>query len=203
MKILEKELEDAIYDATDKQLCQHGLSDIVEEGILRRFRQTNLGEEAGRSDLIFVTRKHFSNNMRHDSLLRINIIELKREKFGCEALLQAIRYAYAIQSYMSHRKFKQYDIKVIVIGEAFEETNNFMFLPHVINRKPQYGFGEINEISVYSFGFAIGGFNFVKSGIGIEKTKTDLYMEEILCKKDKKKEMATQQNQNEQDGLPF
>lgn len=201
MKILEKELEDAIYDATDEQLKQHGLSGIVEEGVIRRFRQTNLGDEAGRSDLIFVTRKHFSG--MQGSLLRINIIELKRGKFGCEALLQAIRYAYAVQSYMVHRKFKQYDIKITVIGEAFEKFNNFMFIPHVINRKPQYGFGEINEISVYSFGFTIDGFNFVNSEIGVKETETDLYMEEVLCKKDKKQETGIRQNQSEQDGLPF
>lgn len=146
MKILEKELEDAIYDATDEQLQQHGLSDVVGTGIIRRFRQTNLGSEAGRSDLIFVTRQHFSHKC--GSVMRINIIELKREKFGIEALLQAIRYAYAVQSYMLYRKFKQYDIRITVIGEAFEENNNFMFIPHIINRKPSCGFGEINDISV-------------------------------------------------------
>ena len=133
MKILEKELEDAIYDATDEQLRQHGLSDIVEDGIVRRFRQTNLGDGVGRSDLIFVTRAH-PKSIGY-SILRINIIELKRGKFGCEALLQAIRYAYAVQSYMIFRKFRNFDIRITVIGEAFEETNQFMFLPHLINRK--------------------------------------------------------------------
>lgn len=202
MKILEKELEDAIFDATDEQLKLHGLSGLVDEGIIRRFRQTHLGDDVGRSDLIFVTRKHLPG--RFGSVLRINIIELKRGKFGCEALLQAIRYAFAVQSYMLNRNFKPFDIKITIIGEVFEATNNFMHIPHLINRKQNYGYGEVNDISVYAFDFTIDGFQFINSNIGFNKTQTDIYMEELICKKNKKNQVVnTRQNQSEQGGLPF
>ncbi len=43
MNLLEKELEDAIYEATDEQLKERGLADVVEDGTIMRLRQTFFG----------------------------------------------------------------------------------------------------------------------------------------------------------------
>lgn len=193
MNLLEKELEDAIYEATDEQLKERGLVDVVEDGIILRLRQTFLGDEAGRSDLIFVTRKHFGDSF--DSVLRINIIELKRDKVGSDALLQAVRYANAVKTYMDLRKFDYYDIKITLIGQEIKSDNSFMFLPNLVNRRSNY-LHALNEINAYSFRYMIDGIQFCDEHIGYSETKTDKFMKGICLK-------SNQQNPSEQDGLPF
>ena len=193
MNLLEKELEDAIYEATDEQLKERGLVDVVEDGIILRLRQTFLGDEAGRSDLIFVTRKHFGDAF--DSVLRINIIELKRDKVGSDALLQAVRYANAVKTYMDLRKFDYYDIRITLIGQEIKSDNSFMFLPNLVNRRSNY-LHALNEINAYSFRYMIDGIQFCDKHIGYSETKTDKFMKGICLK-------SNQQNPSEQDGLPF
>lgn len=193
MNLLEKELEDAIYEATDEQLKERGLADVVEDGTIMRLRQTFLGDEAGRSDLIFVTRKHFCDAF--DSILRINIIELKRDKVGSDALLQAIRYANAVKTYMDLRKFDYYDLKITLIGQEIKSDNSFMFLPYLTNRRANY-LHAVNEINAYSFRYMIDGIQFSDEYIGYSETETDKFMKGICLKNN-------QQNQSEQDGLPF
>lgn len=184
MQLLEKEIEDAIYKASDKQLREHGLKGVVGDGVMRRFRQLDLGT-MGRADLVFVNRQHHP----YTPALIINIIELKRDDVGTSALGQALRYAYAIQSFLKGRGVTAFGFRITLIGRT--SSDNFMYLPHLVYGANNSTFGRINSIDVYKIHYDINGLYFDNTNIGREQMK----FEGGLC---------TTKSEIENDGaLPF
>ena len=86
MKFLEKELEQIIWESDKAQLENRGLSLY---GTL--YRQKPIGNY-GIADIIQVE-KAYSKNKPY---LIIDVLELKQEKIGISAFLQAVRYAKGI-----------------------------------------------------------------------------------------------------------
>ena len=185
MQLLEKEIEDAIYNATDDELRAHGLGGVVGEGIIKRFRQLDL-DEFGRADLVFIGRQHYP----YRPVLKINVIELKKDKVGLEALGQALRYTYAIQSKLKERGFKDFGFRITLIGMC--SSCNFMYLPHLLYEANSPCVGRINSINVYGMEYDINGLYFVNQSIGQRHTKTK---EDCLCTKGMKT--------GKEDALPF
>ena len=151
MEFLEKDLEQVIYEADRDLLFEKGL------GISGKlYRQKNLGGY-GIADLISVKRCAHP----YGSYLRVTIYELKQQKIGIAAFLQAIGYAKAIQHYFNKRGFLQYSLNIALIGKELDMTGTFCFLPDVLCNVSDYErFGTIDSVSFYTYKYELNGISF-------------------------------------------
>lgn len=130
MDFLEKDLEEIICNADYAQLYERGL-DI--NGKL--FRQLKI-VTYGIADLVTAERIdiHYDNQYElfteNKSLLRITVYELKKDKIGISAFLQAIGYCKGIKRYLENkRNFTDFIIEIKLIGRLLDSSGEFCFLP--------------------------------------------------------------------------
>lgn len=151
MKFLEKELEQIIWESDKTQLENRGLSLY---GTL--YRQKPIGNY-GIADIIQVE-KAYSKKRPY---LIIDVLELKQEKIGISAFLQAVRYAKGIQSYLEGRNVKNYILNIKLIGKELDMSGSICFLPDLIDvNKKILNFGKLNSVKFITYEYSLNGLMF-------------------------------------------
>jgi hypothetical protein len=147
MKFLEKDLEDIIWESDNDKLFERGLPIRG-----KCFRQLNLGGY-GIADLVCVQRDGPFG-------LRITIYELKKDKIGISAFLQAIGYARGIQRYLNLRRVSfSFVIDVILVGSELDTSGNFCYLTDLLC--DEYGsYNGLGNVNFYTYKYEIDGLNF-------------------------------------------
>lgn len=169
MEFLEKDLETIIWEASDNDLEDAGLDFYG-----KRFRQLRIGNY-GIADLVTVKREsiysesEYIKNGKHkiiDSYLVITVYELKKDKIGVGAFLQAIGYVKGIQSYLNKRNFENFILRIKLVGSDIDNSGNFCFLTDLINNtskpcdEPMYSNGYIEDVSFYTYHITLKGLKF-------------------------------------------
>lgn len=147
MDFLEKDLEEIIFNATDKELWSRNLFVYG-----KKYRQLSIGTY-GVADLVFVSRTPYE--------LIINIVELKKDKIGISAFLQALGYAKGIKRYLDFRNFSfDYIIKITLIGRSLDKNSTFSFLPDMLNHFNN----DVDEqfLENYTYEYGLSGIMFYK-----------------------------------------
>lgn len=153
-KFYEKDLEEIIFNASYKQLEERGLNI---EGTM--FRQIQIGKY-GRLDLMTVKREFYEGQLQ-DKYLDITIYELKEDKIGIGAFLQAIGYAKGIKEFMNLRGYDNYTLNIVLIGGDIDLSGNFCFLADLFNNTPiSYLDPSITSINFYTYKYDINGISF-------------------------------------------
>lgn len=177
MEFLEKDLENIIWEANDEQLENAGL-----EFNGKRFRQLRIGNY-GVADLVTVRKENIYSEYEYikngntkiiDSYLVITVYELKKDKIGIGAFLQAIGYIRGIQSYLQKRNFEKFVFRLNLIGSEVDDSGNFCYLSDLIHisqpcDEPMWSNGYIEDVSFYTYHITLNGLKF-KSHIGYKLT---------------------------------
>lgn len=120
MDFLEKDLEEIIFNSSKKSLSDRGL--FITGG--KFYRQLSIGNY-GRADLV--------SFYRDESMVYITVTEIKKDKIGISAFLQAIGYARGIQRYINKRKpHMNISINIVLIGREIDKNSTFSYLPSVL-----------------------------------------------------------------------
>lgn len=154
MDFLEKDLEEIIYQTPSEILNQRGLEF---RGL--RLRQLRIGNY-GISDLITIERD-YQGCKTH--LVHITVYELKKDKIGISAFLQAIQYAIGIKSYLEKiNSSVSANINIVLIGKDIDSSGAFCYLPCLINNSYETIPYETSLFSIryYTYKYKIDGLHF-------------------------------------------
>jgi hypothetical protein len=157
MELIEKDLEDMIYDACKSK---EGMQFLNERGLPisgKVYRQVNIGNY-GIADLITVTYSHrYWNEVFLENTIRarhffIDIYELKRDKVGIAALLQVCRYRVGLE-YLFLRRFKNiqttFEVRLHLIGSGVETGTDFLYLTE-----------QVQALHLHTYRFQFDGLHF-------------------------------------------
>jgi hypothetical protein len=149
MTFLEKDLEQIIFESGRDLLEEKGLR--IEGKLYRQLRIGNYGI----ADLVSITKPFYIGRKIDNNLTliqgEITIYELKKDKIGISALLQALSYARGIQRYLEKRnKTKLFEIKIDLIGKELDTTGSFCFISNLLRSK----------ISFFTYSYDINGIEF-------------------------------------------
>ena len=161
MKFLEKDLEDIIWEADNEKLVDRGL---LIGG--KKFRQLRIGNY-GVADLVTVEKcyEHFGNQ----PYLDITVFELKKEKAGISAFLQAIRYCKGISTYLDNRNNDLlYKLHIVLCAKEIDTDSDYIFITDLIQSED---YSYLNTVYNYSFTYSIDGIKF-KREINYNLTNT-------------------------------
>lgn len=155
MDFLEKDLEEILKTTPTEKLVDAGLGFLKFAD--KVFTQVRIGNY-GVADMI--TYKRCKN------CIFLNVVELKKDKIGISAFLQAVRYVRGIQRFLEKRGYeniaegmskdslKSYphiSIDIILIGRSIDNEGSFCYLPDVI-RYSQFYF--------YTYEYKLDGLKF-------------------------------------------
>lgn len=144
MDFLEKDLENIIWESNNDELLTRGLRMAG-----KRFRQVRIGNY-GVADLVTIERSQdidFINEIKVTKGKRIviTVYELKKDKIGISAFLQAVGYVRGIQRYLEKRDVfpdSLIEYNICLIGRSVDDSGNFAYLPDLF-------FNDIeNDVSV-------------------------------------------------------
>lgn len=153
MEFFEKDLEQIIYETSNELLNSKGLN--IKGKKLRQLRIGNFGI----SDLVTYHKTNF-NEWVNDNYYVINVYELKKDKVGISALLQAIRYCKGIKTYLEQYKPNiNFKLNITLISKEVDKTGDFIYITDLINNE---SYKSINSISFYSFKYNVNGIEFNK-----------------------------------------
>lgn len=160
MDFLEKNLEDIIFESDKESLQKRGL------WCYGKFkRQLRIGNY-GIADLVLFERT-FTESYHFDGILKpflnITIFELKKDKIGISAFLQAIGYAKGIQEYLDEYKPElEYTLNITLIGSSIDTSGTFCFIPSLFSHSRQYECNSsfISNINCYSYQYKLDGMYF-------------------------------------------
>lgn len=149
MSFLEKDLENIIWESDNEKLREKGLKIYG-----KKFRQIRIGNY-GVADLITVERKidcYFNN------FLDITVYELKKEKAGISAFLQAIRYCKGIQTYMLNKRSSTlFKLNIVLCAKNIDTESDYIFISDLISSDE---YEKICSVHNYSFNYGIDGIVF-------------------------------------------
>lgn len=122
MNILEKEIEDIVFETSNETLSSIGL-DLLPN----KMRQVNLGSY-GISDIIcwgIVWKKYPYNRDIH-----IQIVELKKDLVDVNTMMQSARYEKGIKLFINQFNLVDTEIHIehILIGKKVQTNGDFMYL---------------------------------------------------------------------------
>lgn len=153
MQFLEKDLENIIWESDNEKLKQKGF--LINGKKLRQLRIGNYGI----ADLITFEKRH-EFYTGSSSYLNITVYELKKEKAGISAFLQAIRYCKGISSYLDDKKPNLlYKLNIVICAKQIDILSDYIFLTDLINNED---FSVLNCVLNYSFTYDIDGIKFKK-----------------------------------------
>jgi hypothetical protein len=130
MDFLEKDLEEIIYTADREELKKRGL--YISGKMYRQLRIGNYGV----ADIVTVECKKHLFEKCLDEII-VNIYELKKDKIGISAFLQAVKYAKGIKQYIEHKKYDErigFNIYINLIGKKIDTTGEFCFINTVFRK---------------------------------------------------------------------
>lgn len=155
MDILEKEIEDVVYEAliSDREgLEERGLP--IQSGVV--LRQPNLGSY-GIADII-VMELHKSKSVNRQEgksigfatsrTIGCTIIELKKEVINVGTLIQAVRYCRGIERAFAVSQLQKdipFYFQIVLIGKKVDTSGDFVFMADAINNLSLYTY----EIDLY------------------------------------------------------
>jgi len=123
MKFLEKDLEQIIYDADKELLAEKGL--YINGKLKRQLRIGNYGI----ADLVEFRRPYYHpyfNNMIKGEII---VYELKQDKIGISAFLQALGYIKGIKTYLEEKGISdKYHYSIKLIGKEIDNNSTFVYL---------------------------------------------------------------------------
>lgn len=150
MKFLEKNLEDIIWQNVN---TEEGRMLLAERGLNIpgiTYRQVSFGSY-GTADLVNF---YITNSLQEKcAYYRVfTIYELKKEKVGIEAVMQAHRYKTALLQHLekvqSSRPFDDI-VRVVVIGSSIDSNSDFTFL-----------YNYLFDTEIYLYDYKIDGIHF-------------------------------------------
>lgn len=146
MKFLEKDLEEIIYNATPDELHKRGLFTLVNPTVKRQLKIGNYGV----ADLVYFKRRsHIEGFLAEPSPnLLVDVFELKKDKIGISAFLQAVGYARGIKSYLDHRGIDS-EVRITLIGREIDSSGCFVLIPSVFD-----------NVRFYTYDYGIDGIKF-------------------------------------------
>lgn len=129
MTFLEKDLEQIIYES--------GMDLLIDKGLFidgKRYRQVRIGNY-GIADLITITKPtYYGKNRKKIQKGIVTVFELKKEKIGLSAFLQAVNYARGIQLYLEKRnKLHLYDIHITLVGKEVDLSGSLIYLTDLLS----------------------------------------------------------------------
>lgn len=155
---LESDLEEIIYTADREELDRRGLHIPANAKLLRQARIGNYGV----ADLISAGKAY--TPIEKEPYLDISLFELKKDRVGISAFLQAVGYAKGIHSYLiDHRQFYNYKLNIILIGSNVDDNGSFCFLPDLIKGGDIFEpctNGEIENLTFMTYSYGIDGIHF-------------------------------------------
>jgi hypothetical protein len=161
MDVLEKDIEDMIFNAAKSEIGQRIL---VERGLIvtgKMYRQVNL-KGYGIADLVTVTPFHLKGGKvssgrekGQNTYVLISVYELKRGPVNYAALAQAARYKTAIEELITktHPNINA-AVNIMLIGSEVDDALDFKY---VLNLLP--------EVRVYTYRFGLTGLWFEAQGL--------------------------------------
>jgi hypothetical protein len=156
MDFLEKDLEEIIFNASSEQLLYKGL-DVVGH----RKRQLRIGNY-GIADMVTFDRQEIW--CEKDRIINITVYELKKDKVGISAFLQAIKYVRGIKTYIENHRRKNIRISfnIVLIGRTLDTEGSLCFLPDLIDWDTFTcgGLGKLDKVSYYTYSYGIDGITF-------------------------------------------
>jgi len=156
MEFLEKDLEKIIYDANrdnPESLIKSGLHTLAFDKLMKR--QLSIGAY-GVADLVTFQRRYDyiwdedSTSETRIPKLQVTVYELKKDKIGISAYLQALRYVRGLQRYFESRKFShKIEFRIVLIGRRIDNSGSFPFI------------ADFNEnITFFTYSYGIDGLKF-------------------------------------------
>lgn len=153
MDFLEKDLEEILKTTPTEDLWEAGLDFVYCNNIF--FTQVKIGNY-GIADMLAYSR------FRSDII--ITVVELKKDRIGISAFLQALRYVRGIQSFFEkrgykkdgqflHKSFYRVKINIALIGRKLDTEGAFCYLPDLIH---------FDEIQFYTYNYGFNGITFKK-----------------------------------------
>lgn len=161
MNILEKEIEDIIFEAENKKLRERGLFVYG-----KKKRQLKIGNY-GIADIVFYSinfdyetdvSPDLENNLIYTQIIQpyllVNIVELKQDKINASTFFQALRYVKGISSYLEKNKEELLvKYKITLIGKTCDTASDFIYIPDLLT-------GGNLEVSFYTYSFKFDGIYF-------------------------------------------
>lgn len=149
MKFLEKDLEEIIFTTQKEKLGDRGL--YIEGKLIRQLRIGNYGV----ADLVEVNRCVNPNwdGTKLIPELSITVYELKKDKIGISAFLQALGYLKGIKKYLECRGFNhKVSFSIVLIGKEIDTASTYCYLSEFI----------WSEFSLYNYVYTydVEGINF-------------------------------------------
>ena len=149
MSFLEKDLENIIWESDNEKLREKGL-----EIYGKKFRQIRIGNY-GIADLITVDRRL---DCYEEYFLDITIYELKKEKAGISAFLQAIKYCKGIQTYMLNKRSNTlFKLNIVLCAKNIDTESDYIYISDLISSDE---YENICSVYNYSFNYGIDGIIF-------------------------------------------
>lgn len=127
MNLLEKDLEEIIYGATDEELVRCGL--YRPNKLIRQLRIGNYGI----ADMVGFEKRYDGPDGFGGKMYKpvITIYELKKEKVSVSVFLQALNYAKGIAEYIRLKQYKNLrgcTIEICLIGKSIDTNSSFIYL---------------------------------------------------------------------------
>lgn len=95
--------------------------------------------------------------------LNITVFELKKEKAGISAFLQAVRYCKGIKTYLDEKKPNiQFKLDIVLSSKEIDIQSDFVFLLDLIKDDYESPSGMLSSLYAYSFKYDIDGIIFKK-----------------------------------------
>lgn len=149
MSFLEKDLENIIWESDNEKLREKGLLIYG-----KKFRQIRIGNY-GVADLITVER---ILDCYGEYFLDITVYELKKEKAGISAFLQAIRYCKGIQTYMLNKRSRTlFKLNIVLCAKNIDTESDYIYISDLISSDEDE---KICSVYNYSFNYGIDGIVF-------------------------------------------
>ncbi len=170
MKFLEKDLEQIIYDADKELLAKRGL--YIKGKLKRQLKIGNYGV----ADLVEFRRPFYNSEFKEMFKGEIIVYELKQDKIGISAFLQALGYIKGIQTYFADRGIEdKFHYSIKLIGKEIDINSTFVYLTDFLDYDTCYTNIELeSKFSLcnylYSYGFdgikfsRESGFNLTNKG---------------------------------------
>jgi len=151
MDFLEKDLEEIIFNADSEALEEKGLQ---VNG--KRFRQLRIGNY-GIADMVT-----FDKSMGNEDKIGyiITVYELKKDKIGISAFLQAVNYVRGIKSYLLSRNSKiPVSFAIVLVGRSLDKDGSLCFLTDLIYSGQNFR-KELSSLEFYTYSYCIDGIEF-------------------------------------------
>lgn len=156
MKFLEKDLEEIIFETH-----QSNSNLLLDKGLIttgKMFRQLRIGSY-GVADLVTFRRE--PSYFHDDNCLKIKVYELKKDKAGISAFLQAVRYCKGIQEYINNYRKKDINLsfEIVLCAKQIDTYSDFIYLTDFLDSS---WFNYKLHLSCFSFKYDINGVKFTQ-----------------------------------------